>query len=384
MYPWVIIGGGVQGCCIASRLLREKVKKEELMIIDPHSEPMYVWRTLTSKTGMPYLRSPSVHHLAADPYSLKKYSRIKDYAEPFRGNYARPRLDMFNQHSMDELEQSGVLECWLQGEVVGLSKSDHLWEVTLADGNTILAGRIVLAMGVNQSPHYPEWASQHIGHPSILHVFDIEQELPDKGHGIIVGGGMTAAHVAHTLTQSRNIRSATIVKRHDFRIHDFDSDPGWLGPKYLRTYHETKDYKERRQFVKEARYRGSITRDLRTKIMKQKKAGRLYVQTGDINRLALNDNSVQVIMEDGQHISGDFLVLATGSQQKLPGKEWLQSVIDTYDLPCAPCGFPIVKTNLEWMEGLYVSGALAELEIGPVSRNIAGARKAAERISDSA
>jgi hypothetical protein len=31
--------------------------------------------------------------------------------------------------------------------------------------------------------------------------------------------------------------------------------------------------------------------------------------------------------------------------------------------------------------GLYVTGALAELELGPVARNIAGARHAGERLA---
>ncbi|QOY37926.1 hypothetical protein AWH56_010350 [Anaerobacillus isosaccharinicus] len=38
------------------------------------------------------------------------------------------------------------------------------------------------------------------------------------------------------------------------------------------------------------------------------------------------------------------------------------------------------KPSLEWEEGLYLLGALAELQLGPVARNISGARRGAERI----
>ncbi|MED3910201.1 hypothetical protein P4597_13550 [Peribacillus simplex] len=39
---------------------------------------------------------------------------------------------------------------------------------------------------------------------------------------------------------------------------------------------------------------------------------------------------------------------------------------------------------MQWSPGLYdVTGALAELEMGPISRNISGARQAAERIVNS-
>ena len=41
---------------------------------------------------------------------------------------------------------------------------------------------------------------------------------------------------------------------------------------------------------------------------------------------------------------------------------------------------PLLSKNLEWYPQFYVSGPLAELEIGPIARNISGARHAAERI----
>nr|WP_249023480.1 hypothetical protein [Planococcus salinarum] len=49
-------------------------------------------------------------------------------------------------------------------------------------------------------------------------------------------------------------------------------------------------------------------------------------------------------------------------------------------MKCANCGFPIVNGNLQWDQNLYVMGSLAELEIGPIAKNISGARQAAERI----
>ena len=57
-----------------------------------------------------------------------------------------------------------------------------------------------------------------------------------------------------------------------------------------------------------------------------------------------------------------------------------QADIETLELPCAECGYPIVSKTLQWGPDLYVTGALAELEMGPIARNISGARQAAERI----
>ena len=49
-------------------------------------------------------------------------------------------------------------------------------------------------------------------------------------------------------------------------------------------------------------------------------------------------------------------------------------------LPCAECGYPVVEPDLRWHPRIYVTGPLAELELGPASRNISGARRAADRI----
>lgn len=42
-----------------------------------------------------------------------------------------------------------------------------------------------------------------------------------------------------------------------------------------------------------------------------------------------------------------------------------------------------VSNSLRWGPNLYVTGALAELEMGPIARNISGARQAADRIVSS-
>jgi hypothetical protein len=50
------------------------------------------------------------------------------------------------------------------------------------------------------------------------------------------------------------------------------------------------------------------------------------------------------------------------------------------DANVSPERLRIVDPNLRWHPRVFVSGPLAELELGPVSRNIAGARRAGDRI----
>ncbi len=83
---------------------------------------------------------------------------------------------------------------------------------------------------------------------------------------------------------------------------------------------------------------------------------------------------------DGRRIGADRVVLATGFPSRRPGGAWLDEAVEALQLPCAACGYPIVDRGLRWHPRLLVTGALAELELGPVSRNLSGAQRAAERI----
>ncbi|OKL35655.1 hypothetical protein [Domibacillus mangrovi] len=71
---------------------------------------------------------------------------------------------------------------------------------------------------------------------------------------IIIEGRITAAH--------------TVIKRHPFRIPPFESDPpGWLGLQNLVSFRWMNDYKERRELIKEACHKCSITTELFYKLM---------------------------------------------------------------------------------------------------------------------
>ena len=83
----------------------------------------------------------------------------------------------------------------------------------------------------------------------------------------------------------------------------------------------------------------------------------------------------------GSRIKVDRILLATGFTPQRPGGAMIDRLIDAADLKCADCGYPMIDRSLRWGSNIYTSGPLAELEIGPVSRNIAGAMRAADRIT---
>ncbi|HZH63002.1 MAG TPA: hypothetical protein VEY70_26330 [Metabacillus sp.] len=89
------------------------------------------------------------------------------------------------------------------------------------------------------------------------------------------------------------------------------------------------------------------------------------------------------LKEEGTLLKAKTIVLATGFHPDVSGGKLIEQMVQVENLQCAECGYPIVNSSLEWCPHLYVSGPLAELEVGPIARNIAGARHAAERIVSS-
>ncbi|MGG4265513.1 NAD(P)-binding domain-containing protein [Peribacillus simplex] len=388
MLEWIIIGGGIQGTTMAIYLLKSgKTTVDQLAIVDRNEEPLARWKHCTKVISMPYLRSPSVHHLDVNPFSLQKYVEKANWNNNFYGQYKRPSLKSFNEHCAHVTDDLSIKQAWVQGNVTSVCKTGQGWEIQLQNKRRLAGKNLVISISIGEQPYWPDWALQlkqeHEG--SIFHIFD--ENIPEltqlQGPFTIIGGGISAVHLALKLSKIFP-NKVTVLKRHPFRIHSFDSDPGWLGPKKQRPFRAITSYQKRREAISQARNKGSIPPDLHKVLMNQVKQGLLHVMDDEVisavwrdGYISLRDKNEKVIQQTGT------ILLATGFKSSMPGKDWLTPVIQSYDLRCAECGYPIVSQALQWGPGLYVTGALAELEMGPISRNISGARQAAERIVNS-
>jgi hypothetical protein len=75
-------------------------------------------------------------------------------------------------------------------------------------------------------------------------------------------------------------------------------------------------------------------------------------------------------------LEADQVILATGFTPRRPGGAMIDRLVREFDLKCNPCGYPLLGDDLRWAENIYVTGPLAELQVGPCARNIVGARNA--------
>ena len=88
---------------------------------------------------MPYLRSPSVHHIDVDPFSLQSFVKKGYYHKrtAFYGRYKRPSLEMFNDHCDHLVNDLSIKETWIQGDVEKVSKTNDGWQIQLKNGSEI-------------------------------------------------------------------------------------------------------------------------------------------------------------------------------------------------------------------------------------------------------
>lgn len=384
MLDWLIIGGGIQGTALSLHLTnRLKLPHDRIRVLDPHEKPLALWRQFTANTGMRYLRSPKVHHLHNDPWSITTFAQTRQ-GKPLARYiplYQRPKLDFFDAYCDYLIDRFSLDDLRLVGRATKLQRMDNCWEVE-TDQGSLQSQNVVLAMGSSEQPHYPDWSLPLIEQSApIRHIFqhDFSRKNLSLWHDLVViGGGISAAQIAITLGKQQP-GTVTLLMRHEPRIEHFDSDPCWVTNLCLEKFHAEKDYAKRRAMIQQVRKSGSMPPDVFDALEKAVDAGEIRMI---VDEVASAESSGQSVVLEAKHhrLLSDQVILATGFDAKRPGGQLVDDLIQHHSLPIASCGYPIVDETLCWYDGLYASGALGELEIGPVARNIIGARLGAMRI----
>ncbi|HTP29738.1 MAG TPA: FAD-dependent oxidoreductase [Anaeromyxobacteraceae bacterium] len=391
MLDWLIIGGGVHGTHLSYHLTTiERVPRERLRVLDPNEAPLARWDACTANCGMAFLRSPGSHHLDVNPWALMQFanSRFPASSSFLAGYHRRPALALFRAHAQHVIERHRLAELRLRGHAVAVDDTSRGLRVETTQG-AIEARRVIIAIGASEQPLWPAWARELRGGGNpVDHVYDPgfqRTALSSWSRLVVVGGGLGAVQTALALAREAP-GTVTLLMRHGIREHEFDTDTAWTDGAHIDAFTWERDLEKRRQVIAAARHRGSVPREIRAELCRAIARDQLAIEIGEVDAAdRMADGWIRLGIESDQRaLFADRVVLATGFAPDRPGGAWLDRTIAELGLGCAACGYPLVDRSLRWHPGLYVSGALAELEIGPAARNIVGARLAAARISEAA
>lgn len=388
MADLLMVGAGPQALTLGCLLLQKRPRlHRRLRIVDPSGNWLSRWQLQMERYEIPWLRSPSPHHPHPNAHALRRFAHRQQRHRQLEGAYGLPHTDLFAAFCREVISEFG-----LEGRVQAASV-EHInlpanrkgpLELSLSDGTSVQAGRVVIATG-SGSPRWPAWSKGIAGEvpaDALQHsdAIDLPALRLHPGERIlIVGGGLTSAHLS--LGALRRGARVQLLCRRTLRQKPFDADPGWLGPKYLKSFHAEPCMHRRRRLVLEARDGGSITPEAATELRQAQRRGELQLhQHCEVQAAHWNSGEWDIVCTGGQRLSADRIWLATGHRQGVSQQLLLQQLHQQQPIELVD-DWPVLGPDLRWPgTPVHLMGGLAALQVGPAARNLFGGREAAQRI----
>jgi hypothetical protein len=233
-------------------------------------------------------------------------------------------------------------------------------------------------------PRLPRWSRSLLASASAGRVAHSDEVQLDgrsfEGERIlVVGGGLTAAQLA--LGAAARGALPVLVSRGPLRERDFDVQPGWFTYRLERFHEETRW--ERRVAELRGERRGSVPPAELAELRTAGARGRLVLTSGDtLHHLTWSGASGVAVVGDAR-LEIDRLWLATGHTFHVGAEPLLEDLCRTHPVRVVS-GLPLLAGDCSWPgTAVHLMGGLAGLQVGPLARNIAGARMAAERVAAS-
>ena len=374
-----IAGAGPHGLATALHL-KQVDPLTDVTVIDHSDEWLASWNQQFERAEINTLRSPIVHHPSPNPYALTDFVTRNDLSRSGLP-YDPPTTEAFSDFCTEIIAEADLAPPL--PAIPESLRSDHKSVELRTSVGIIRAENLIIATNPHQRV-IPQWTWNLIGHQAGLLEHALDVNLPGmpelSGQRIaIIGGGLTAAHLARNAALKG--ATATIIARRPLQIRDFDTEPGWLGPKYLNNYQAESDAGQRIQTAKAARNGGSIPGWMHDSLISPTKGGSIEIldSTEVLSAHTTSPKGCVLHLNINEKIYSDQVWLATGTQSTFDTVRWLQPILD--DIPIID-GFPLVDQSLRLgPHPIFVMGRAATFALGPAAGNLWGARHAARRIT---
>lgn len=161
----------------------------------------------------------------------------------------------------------------------------------------------------------------------------------------------------------------------------FDAEPGWLGPKYLKSFQAESDNVSRWQQIQQARNGGSMTPEVTVRLRRAAHRGEVRIEEHcQVVCARWQEQQWRVECSDGSHLQAERIWCATGTALDIRQHPLMADVLTTYPTQIIQ-GLPVLDAHLRLPNSqLFLMGGYAALQVGPVARNLAGGRLACDRI----
>jgi thioredoxin reductase len=373
-----IIGAGPYGLSVAAHL---KARGIPVLVF---GKPMEFWQNMPGGLCLKSVWSASSLSDPAGAYNLKHFLAATGLSrqEPIPLDFFLAYARWFQHQTVPDVDPTYVQS---------LARKGRYFQLELADGRTVVASRVIVAVGISPFTNIPDFAR------------DLPAELAShtqncadlarykERHVVVVGGGQSALEYAALLHEAgadveliargpvlwhnHTLYAHTGPARHIFYPPGDVGPPGinWLVafPKIFRHFPDKVKYPVHRRSV-----RPGGAKWLRPRI-----EGRIQLTTGThIVRATEQGRSLCIELSDGAMREADFLFLGTGYRPDIHRLTFIDSTLSRQVQEVD--GYPVLS---RWFESsvphLYFAGALAGHTFGPTCRFVSGTKAPAGQIA---
>lgn len=374
----VIIGAGPYGLSIAAHLL---AKRRPVHIF---GKTMELWKNMPSGLCLKSVWSASSLSDPAEAYTLDRYiaeigvPRQEPIPQPFFLNYT----DWFQRHAVPNVDTTYIR---------GLHGDGRGFHLDLADGRSMKANNVVVAVGIAAFPYWPGFA-RDLPPEFVSHTASLVDLTSFKGmHVAMVGNGQSALEYAAMLREAG--ASVELISRHALRWHtkilyDYVGParhifypPGDVGPpgiNWLVAFPSF--YRRLPEAVKAPLHRRSVLPG-GAKWLRPRVEGKIRItENTRVVKAAMQGQCVCLELSDGTQREVDRLVLGTGYRPSLEKLAFIDPMLRNRVFERH--GFPVLNEGFESSAtGLYFVGALAGDTFGPTCRFISGSKATAHLVA---